>query len=88
MKSLKEQAWQRAYDAGRTAYLLGDFDDDNPHSKANLYLYCAWFAGFCDQHTEEVGRGKPLPAREDPGVDQGDDAWQRQAAQGNILRGL
>lgn len=67
MKTLKEQAWQRAYNAGRTAYLLGGFDDDNPYGRGNLYLFCAWFAGFCDRHTEEQGRGKPLPRRGDDG---------------------
>jgi hypothetical protein len=67
MKTVKELAWRKAYDAGRTAYLLGAFDDDNPYGKGNLYLYCAWFAGFCDRHTEEQGRGKPLPRRGDDG---------------------
>ena len=75
MKTLKEQAWQRAYDAGRAAYLLGSFDDDNPYGRGNLFLFCAWFAGFCDQHTEEQGRGKPLPSREE-----GIHAWTRPAA--------
>ena len=76
MKTVKELAWQKAYNAGRTAYLLGGFDDDNPHGKGSLYLHCAWFAGFCDQHTEEQGRGAPLPSREEDL-----HAWTRPATQ-------
>ncbi|HEY7823817.1 MAG TPA: hypothetical protein VIG24_13325 [Acidimicrobiia bacterium] len=76
MKTLKEQAWQKAYNAGRTAYLLGSFDDDNPHGHGNMLLHYAWFAGFCDQHTEEQGRGAPLPSREEDL-----HAWTRPATQ-------
>lgn len=65
MKSVKQARWERAYKAGQAAYILGDFDDANPYGKGNLYLHCAWFAGFCDQHNETVGRGTPLPRRGD-----------------------
>jgi len=65
VQNVKQERWKRAYKAGQTGYILGEFEDSNPYGKDNLFLHCAWFVGFCDQHSETAGRGAPLPRRED-----------------------
>jgi ribosome modulation factor len=57
--------YQKEYDQGVSAYILGDFEDQCPYGMRELGKRCAWLGGWHDQHVNENGRGAERPSRSD-----------------------